>query len=220
MELDDFLEKIEWLESTHLYGGACIKINDKSVIYFDPANLSEKGMEHKADLILISHSHDDHFSIKTLEELVKPTTIIVCPLDCEEELLNDHYDFNIYVIKSGETITLNDVKINAVPAYSSTAHPESAGWLGYIIELNNFRIYHAGDSSFIPEMNDLKNIDIAFLTVREPYMMSPNEVIQAVNAFKPKILYPIHWIEEEREGIKFIEKNAPKTTKIIIPEKR
>ncbi|MFX1566831.1 MAG: MBL fold metallo-hydrolase [Promethearchaeota archaeon] len=220
MDLTEFLNKIEWLESTHIYGGACIRIHNQSVIYFDPANLTEKSMEIKADLILISHSHDDHFSVKTLEKLVKPTTIIVCPIDCKEELLNHNHDFNIYVIKSGESLKLNNVKIDALPAYSTVAHPESAGWLGYVIEFNNFRIYHGGDSGLTPEMKTLKNIDIAFLTVREPYMMSPNEVVEAVKIFKPKILFPIHWIEEEKESIDFIKKHTPKTTQVMIPRDR
>ncbi|MFX1310439.1 MAG: MBL fold metallo-hydrolase [Promethearchaeota archaeon] len=218
MQLSEYLKRIEWLESDHPYGSACIRINSELIIYFDPANLSEENLKKKADLILLSHSHDDHFSIETLEDLVKPTTIIVCPSDCEESLLQEHFDFNIFVIKPGETVKLNRVRIEAIPAYSSSAHPHQAGWVGYIIELNNFRIYHSGDSSFIPEMNDLINIDIAFLTVREPYMMSPKEVLQAINAFKPKVLIPIHWIEEERENINYIKNNSPKYIKVIILE--
>lgn len=218
MQLVEFLEKIEWLESTHPYGSACIRINNRNVIYFDPSYLSEKNIETKADLILISHSHDDHFSVETLEKLVKPTTIIVCPSDCEEELLQDHFDFNIYVIKSGETVKLHNVKISAFPAYSSSAHPDSAGWLGYVINLNNFKIYFSGDSGFIPEMNNLKNVDIAFVTVREPYMMGSKDVINAINAFNPKILIPIHWVEEEKDDIDYIINNAPESTKIVILE--
>lgn len=220
MQLSEFLKKIEWLDTNHPYGSACIRINSEIVIYFDPVSLSEENMKKKADLILLTHSHDDHFSIETLENLVKPTTIIVCPFDCEEKLLQDHFDFNIYIIKAGETVKLNRVRIKAIPAYSSSAHPNSAGWVGYIIELNDFRIYHSGDSGFIPEMNDLKNIDVAFLTIREPYMMSPKEVIQAINAFKPKILIPIHWIEEEKENINYIKKNTPKPTKVITLERK
>lgn len=218
MQLSEFLKKIEWLETDHPYGSACIRINSEIVIYFDPVSLSEENMKKKADLILLTHSHEDHFSVETLENLVKPTTIIVCPFDCEEKLLQDHFDFNIYIIKTGETVKLNRVRIKAIPAYSSSAHPNSAGWVGYIIELNDFRIYHSGDSGFIPEMNDLKNIDISFLTVREPYMMSPKEILQAVNTFKPKILIPIHWIKEEKESIDYIIENSPKSTRVIILE--
>ncbi len=218
MQLSEFLKKIEWLETDHPYGSACVRINSEIVIYFDPVSLSEENMKKKADLILLTHSHEDHFSVETLENLVKPTTIIVCPFDCEEKLLQDHFDFNIYIIKTGETVKLNRVRIKAIPAYSSSAHPNSAGWVGYIIELNDFRIYHSGDSGFIPEMNDLKNIDISFLTVREPYMMSPKEILQAVNTFKPKILIPIHWIKEEKESIDYIIENSPKSTRVIILE--
>jgi len=220
MGISDFIKKIEWLGSTHSYGSACIRIKNRKVIYFDPSHLSEKNMETKADLILITHSHDDHFSVNILEKLVKPTTIIVCPSDCEEELLQDHFDFNIYVLKSGETVKLHNVKINAFPAYSSSVHPAESGWLGYIIELNDLRIYHSGDSGFIPEMEELYNIDVAFFTVREPYMMSPKDVIEAINTFKPKITIPIHWIEEERENINYIKENSPKFTEVIILEKK
>ncbi|MFX1389278.1 MAG: MBL fold metallo-hydrolase [Promethearchaeota archaeon] len=220
MELNKFLEKIEWLESTHQYGGACIRINNESIIYFDPSHLYKKDMSIKADLILITHSHDDHFSVEDLEKLIKPTTIIVCPEDCEELLLLGHYDFNIYLIRPNETVKLHNIKIKAFPAYSSTAHPNSAGWLGFIIEVHNFKLYHSGDSGFIPEMKELKDIDIAFLTVREPYMMSPMETIKAIEAFKPKIAIPIHWIEEERENIDYIKKNSPSFSQVIILDKK
>ncbi len=220
MQLAEFLKNIEWLESTHPYGSACIRISNGNVIYFDPSNLSEKNMETKADLILLSHPHDDHFSVKTLEKLVRPTTIIVCPSDCEEELLKEQFDFNIYVIKSGETVKLHNVKISAFPAYSSSAHPAESGWLGYVIKLNNFQIYHSGDSGFIPEMNHLKNVDIAFVTVREPYMMGPKDVINAIDTIKPKIIIPIHWIEEEKEDIDYIINYAPESTKVIILERK
>jgi L-ascorbate metabolism protein UlaG (beta-lactamase superfamily) len=218
MKLSEFLKKVEWLKSSHPYGSACIRINSDKTIYIDPANLLEDSMKKKADLILLSHSHDDHLSIETLEKLVKPTTIIVCPSDCEESLINANFEFNIHVIKPGESIKLNRVKMEAIPAYSSSAHPNSAGWVGYVIELNGFRIYHSGDSGFTPEMSTLTNIDIAFVTVREPYMMSPKEVIQSINVFKPKILIPIHWIEEEKNDIDYIIKNAPESTKVILLE--
>jgi L-ascorbate metabolism protein UlaG (beta-lactamase superfamily) len=220
MQLSEFLKNVDWLETIHPYGSACIRINSEITLYFDPVNLSENNMKKKADLILLTHSHDDHFSVETIENLVKPTTIIICPVDCEESLIQEHFDFNIYVIKAGDIIKLNRVRIEAIPAYSTSAHPNSAGWVGYIIEVNNFRIYHSGDSSFIPEMNQLKNIDIAFLTVREPYMMSPEEVIQAVNAFNPKILVPIHWVEEEKANVEYIKEKVPKSTKPMILRKK
>jgi len=218
MQLSEFLKKIEWLESSHPYGSACIRINNQQTIYIDPAYLSEENIKKKADLILLTHSHEDHFSIDTLKNLVKSNTSIVCPSDCEQELLQYSFDFNISIIKPGERVKFDRVKIEAIPAYSTSAHPHTAGWIGYLIELDNVRIYHSGDSGLISEMNDLVNIDIFFVTVREPYMMSPKEVIQAINTFRPKIVIPIHWIEEEKEDINYIVNNSPESTKIIILE--
>jgi L-ascorbate metabolism protein UlaG (beta-lactamase superfamily) len=152
------------------------------------------------------------FLLKQTENPVKPTKIIICPVDCEESLIQDHFNFNIYIIKAGDIIKLNRVRIEAIPAYSTSAHPNSAGWVGYMIDHNNFRIYHSGDSCFIPEMNQLWNIDIFFLTVRE--------IIQAANTFKPKILVPIHWVEEEKANINFIKENVPKSTKVTILRKK
>lgn len=111
IQVSEFLKKVEWLKSSHPYGSACIRINSKKTIYIDPANLSEESTKKKADLILLIHSHDDHFSIETLENIVKPTTIIVCPSDCKESLIKEHFEFNIYVIKPSERIKLNRVKI-------------------------------------------------------------------------------------------------------------
>ncbi|MFX1418115.1 MAG: MBL fold metallo-hydrolase [Promethearchaeota archaeon] len=216
MQLSDFIKKIEWLKSNHPYGSACVRINSEIIIYFDPANLSEENMKKKADLILLTHSHEDHFSVQTLEKLVKPTTIIVCPTDCEKSLRQEHFDFNIFIAKPRQNLKLNRVKIEIIPAYSNSAHPNSAGWVGYIIELNQFRIYHSGDSGIIPEMNEIKNVDIAFFTVRKPYMMSPKDVIKAAEVIKPKILIPIHWIEEEKSDIEYIKKHSPISTEILI----
>lgn len=219
LQLSEFLKKIDWLETQHPYGSACIRINSEIIIYFDPVNLPEESMKKKADIILLTHSHEDHFSVKTLEDLVKPTTMIICPVDCEESLIKEEFDFNIYVVKPGETVKLNHVKIKAIPAYSTSAHPNSEGWVGYIIEINDFCLYHSGDSGLIPEMNDLKNIDIAFLTIREPYMLSPKEAVEALKVIKPKISIPIHWIEEEKGDIDYIINNAPESTEVIILER-
>jgi L-ascorbate metabolism protein UlaG (beta-lactamase superfamily) len=216
LKLSQFLKKIDWLKTDHPNGSACIRISIEITIYIDPVNLSEENMLKKADIILLTHSHDDHFSVETLEKIVKPTTIIVCPSDCEKSLIQEQYEFTIYVVKPGENITLNHTKINAIPAYSTVVHPNSEGWLGYIIEIYDFRLYFSGDSTYIPEMNNLKNIDIAFFNIREPYQMSPKEVIQAIKAFKPNIAIPIHWIEEEKENIDYIIDHSPKSTEILI----
>ena len=87
MQLSEYLKKIEWLESNHPYGSACIRIISENTIYIDPAYISEDRIKNKADIIRITHSHEDHFSLDTLKKLVKSTTNIVCPSDCDKTLI-------------------------------------------------------------------------------------------------------------------------------------
>ncbi|MBY9003062.1 MAG: MBL fold metallo-hydrolase [Candidatus Lokiarchaeota archaeon] len=217
-EIQKFLEKIEWLRSSHPYGGACIRIMDGKTIYVDPSQISPEQMNYKADIILITHSHDDHFSMKTISNLIKSDTIIISPDDVNEKLSENDDKLNVFILKASESKLIGDIKITAIPAYSNSAHPRSSSWIGYIIEIEGHKIYHSGDSGLIEEMKVLNDIDIAFLTIRHPYMMSAKEIVEAVKIIQPKICVPIHWIEEERSEIDYIIKNCPRSTKLCILE--
>jgi L-ascorbate metabolism protein UlaG (beta-lactamase superfamily) len=91
------------------------------------------------------------------------------------------------------------------------------GWLGYIITIGGIRIYHSGDTSFIPEMKELENIDIAILTVRNHYMMNGKQVVDAIASFKPKVVIPVHWLPAEESDIRYIQEHAPTGIKVQIP---
>jgi L-ascorbate metabolism protein UlaG (beta-lactamase superfamily) len=86
-------------------------------------------------------------------------------------------------------------------------HPKGEG-NGYVITFGNTRVYIAGDTENVPEMGELKNIDIAFLPMNLPYTMTPEMVAQAVADFKPKILYPYHYGNTDvEELLKLLENN-------------
>jgi hypothetical protein len=108
--------KIEWLKSNHAYGSACIRITHGKVIYIDPSHLSNVQTSVKADLILVTHSHDDHFSIQTLHDLQKEITTIVAPRDCRDELIKPSPRFKFKTSSPGDKLTMNDITIEAVPA--------------------------------------------------------------------------------------------------------
>ena len=103
-------------------------------------------------------------------------------------------------MRNGDVKTVDGLKIEAVPAYN-LVHMRSKGvpfhikgiGNGYVITFGNKRVYVAGDTENIPEMKNLKNIDIAFLPMNLPYTMTPEMVADAAIAFKPKILYPYHF---------------------------
>lgn len=174
---------------------ASVKIKDRKVIYIDPFELIEGGQGlEKADVILITHEHYDHCSLKDVEKIVKPETIIITVADCQSKLNNLKVK-GIVLIEPGKTISLGDERITAVPAYNINKqfHAKENGWVGFIIEMDGVRIYHAGDTDLIPEMKNI-DVDIAFLPVGGTYTMNAKEAAQATKTFKRcKIAIPMHY---------------------------
>ena len=177
--------KLHWL------GHASFKITNKLVIYIDPY-LIPPTLE-KADLILVTHEHFDHCAVDNIKKLVKDDTVIIATEDCIAKLAG----LNVKGVRPNQTLEVKGIKIETVPAYNlnKNFHTKASNWVGYIIEIDGVRIYHAGDTDFIPEMKELKNIDIALMPVGGTYTMNAKEAAEAVNSFKPKIAIPMHWGE-------------------------
>lgn len=170
--------KITWL------GHASVKVEGESkIIYIDPWKI--KGP--KADIILITHSHFDHYSDDDIKNIASADTIVVGPKDVPLAKNN---------VNPGKSITVKDVAIEAVPAYNvdKQFHPKENGWVGYVLTIEGKRIYHAGDTDRIPEMKDLK-VDVACLPVGGTFTMDAASAIQAVNDIKPGHVIPIHYGE-------------------------
>jgi L-ascorbate metabolism protein UlaG (beta-lactamase superfamily) len=169
-------------------GHASFKIKGKDcIIYIDPYQITNS---ETANIILITHSHFDHCSPDDIDMINGPKTLIICPSDCEHRLMG-----NIKVIRPYGKIEHNEIKIEAVPAYNinNSFHPKSNGWLGYVVEIDGKKIYHAGDTDLIPEMKELKNIDYALLPVGGKYTMTAEEAANAANLINPKIAVPMHY---------------------------
>jgi L-ascorbate metabolism protein UlaG (beta-lactamase superfamily) len=142
----------------------------------------------KADIILVTHEHFDHLDPKAISVLRKEQTKIILTKACAEKVSGGT------VMKNGDVLTVQGIKIEAVPAYNVVQkfHPKGVG-NGYIINFDKTRVYVAGDTENTPEMKQLKNVDIAFLPMNLPYTMTPEMVADAAKAFQPKILYPYHY---------------------------
>ncbi len=210
------LKGIEWLASPHQYGGACLRIRGARTIYIDPAHLGGAAAAVKADLILITHSHDDHLWLETLETIRTPSTRIVTVADVAQALPPSWT--GVTVVGPGERVSVDSATIEAVPAYNlaSEAHPRSRGWVGYVLTIDGLRLYHSGDTSFTPEMAAVRGIDVAFFTIRPPYMMSGSEVVQAARALRPRVVVPIHWLAAERPEIDYLKEHVPAPTEVVL----
>jgi L-ascorbate metabolism protein UlaG (beta-lactamase superfamily) len=183
MDIDGI--KLDWL------GHASVRITSEKIIYIDPYQI--KGDE-KADLILITHGHYDHCSIEDIQKIAKPTTIIVATTDCSSKFSGKVEVADVKLMEPGQSVNIEGINIEAVHAYNPKKqfHPKVNAWVGYIIELDGKRIYHAGDTDLIPEMEKIK-ADIALLPIGGKYTMSPEEAAEAANIIKPQLAIPIHF---------------------------
>ena len=170
---------------------------DGKTIYTDP-NGGAKTFEGVAPphLILITDIHGDHFNPETLEALNTSNATLIVPQAVATKL-SDALKRKAVVLANGETKTVQGVSITGVPMYNlpeseGSRHPKGRG-NGYVVTFGNKKVYLSGDTSGIPEMRELKNIDVAFVCMNLPYTMDINEAASAVLAFKPKVMYPYHY---------------------------
>ena len=178
--IKSFADKITWL------GHDGFRIDAGKTIYIDPYQIEGGPV---ADVILISHEHFDHCSPEDVQKIHGPDTVIVTEKDSAKKLTGD-----VRVVKPGDTVDLGDIKIETVPSYNTDKdfHPKKNGWLGFIVETEGIKVYHAGDADFIPEMKDLE-VDIALLPVSGTYVMTADQAVKAALAINPKLAIPMHY---------------------------
>jgi L-ascorbate metabolism protein UlaG (beta-lactamase superfamily) len=196
---DTFKSEGEDLTITFVGHGTLMFTFGELVIHLDPTSMfGDYSILPKADLILITHEHFDHLDIEVIKELRKENTVVVGNQACVEQVPD------CVVMNNGQEKTVAGLKIEAVAAYNiehmrspgNPFHPRGVG-NGYVITFDGLRVYVGGDTENIPEMQELENIDIAFLPMNLPYTMTPEMVVDSVGMFKPKILYPYHYGETD-----------------------
>lgn len=175
------LDKITWL------GHDGFKINASQTIYIDPFDL--KGELEPADVICITHDHYDHCSPGDVAKILREDTIIIAAENCRGKLKGD-----VRWVRPGDKVTVKDLTVEAIPAYNVNKefHPREAGGVGYILSVDSSKIYHAGDSDPIPEMEGL-DVDIAMLPVSGVYVATAEEAVEAANMINPKTVIPMHY---------------------------
>ncbi len=191
------------LKITFIGHGTLMFTFNGKVIHVDPVSwLTDYSKQPKADIILVSHDHRDHFDPKALEILSTEKTALVITKKAAKKIKGG------IVINNDDVKTVEGLRIEAVPAYNIVHerrkgvpyHPKGIG-NGYVITFGEKRVYVAGDTENTPEMKKLEGIDIAFLPMNLPYTMTPEMVADAAKAFKPKVLYPYHYGKTDTSNI-------------------
>jgi L-ascorbate metabolism protein UlaG (beta-lactamase superfamily) len=198
------------LKITFIGHGSLIFTYGGKVIHVDPfSKLADYSTLPKADLILITHEHADHLDLEALNKVRTDKTELILTENSAKKVKGG------MVVKNSEAKVVDQLKIEAVPAYNlvhkrdsgEPFHPKGVG-NGYVITFGDKRVYVAGDTENIPEMKSLTNIDVAFLPMNLPYTMTPEMVADAAKAFKPKILYPYHTGDTDVSKISELLKGA------------
>ena len=169
-----------------------IKITGEKIIYFDPLKVEES---HDADLILITHSHWDHFSKEDILKIKKETTKIIGPKDSKEEILTLGFtESNIYIVEPDEEFSLHGILIKTVPAYNKTKtfHPKENKWLGYVVKIEDTIYYVMGDTDALEENKNI-TCDVLCIPIGGTYTMNATEAAEFTNILTPKKVIPIHY---------------------------
>ncbi len=176
--------------------------SSQRTIFVDPVG-NKKNFETfpTPDLILVTDTHTDHFSAGLIKDLANDQTVILGPKVVIDLLKIDPIKINsvkqVKILNNGESLAVWEIKVKAIPMYNITParklyHPKGRG-NGYVLTIEDKRIYISGDTEDIPEMRALKNIDYAFVCMNLPYTMTVDQAASAVLEMRPAIVFPYHY---------------------------
>ena len=173
-------DRIAWL------GHDGFRIDGSLTVYIDPYQIPPGP---QADLVLITHEHFDHCSPEDVSLIQGPHTVVVTEPLSAQKLSGD-----VRTVRPGDRVEVGKASVLAVPSYNTDKafHPKANHWLGFVLEMDGARIYHAGDADFIPEMADL-DVDIALLPVSGTYVMTWEQAVEAARAIRPGLAIPMHY---------------------------
>ena len=178
------LDRFTWLKNSSFFYDGDTKV------YLDPWGVPDGAPQ--ADVIFVTHPHDDHFSAADIEKVRGDHTRIATTADVAKELSG-----SVEIVSPGDALELAGISVDVVPAYNTAPdrqnfHPKANSWVGCVFTLEGTRIYHAGDTDAIPEMEAI-DCDIAFLPIGGTYTMTAEEAVDAVRMLGPKIVVPMHY---------------------------
>ena len=194
MAPDEMLVGGKMIENIEVFTQSSIRITDGDCrIYIDPFQMSEAPKD--ADFILITHDHYDHFSPEDIEKVSNGRSVLLVPAkmipqaDKISSIVGE-----IHSVMPGEHYGINGLEFDTVAAYNNLKpfHPKSAGWVGYILQIDGQRIYIAGDTDMNRDNQDMK-CDVALVPIGGKFTMDAKKAAEFINTIQPSIAIPTHY---------------------------
>jgi L-ascorbate metabolism protein UlaG (beta-lactamase superfamily) len=207
------IERFTWFkQSAYRWDG------DGATVYIDPWGVPEGAPE--ADVIFITHAHDDHFQPEEIQRLTGKATQIVAPRDIAAELSG-----NVQPVSPGDTVEAGGIKGQAVPAYNIAEerlemHPKENGWVGYLLQLGDTTYYHAGDTDHLTDLETISP-QVAFVPVGGTFTMNASEAAGLVRIMSPQLAVPMHYgfvVGSPSDAERFRQEADPVKVEILKPQ--
>jgi len=175
-----------------LLDNAGVMIETRGVrIYVDPINLPSEYESRPADAVLITHPHGDHYQPASITMVQKQGTVNVFPANMTDAISL----YSGVAVHPRDQVQVGHVLITAFFMSTPTSHPPEANWTSYIIDINGFTIFHAGDSKLLPQHAELAGtIDVALLPLGPGCQsMADMEVVSAIATLQARYFIPVHY---------------------------
>jgi L-ascorbate metabolism protein UlaG (beta-lactamase superfamily) len=207
------IERFTWFkQSAYRWDG------DGATVYIDPWGVPEGAPE--ADVIFITHAHDDHFQPEEIQRLTKKDTQIVAPRDIAAELSG-----NVRPVAPGDTVEAGGIKGQAVPAYNIAEerlemHPKANGWVGYVLQLGDATYYHAGDTDHLTDLETISP-QVAFVPIGGTFTMDASEAAGLIRIMSPQLAVPMHYgfvVGSPADAERFRQEADPVRVEILQPQ--
>jgi L-ascorbate metabolism protein UlaG (beta-lactamase superfamily) len=210
------LDALTWLG----HSGFLIRAG-RANVYIDPYRVPDGAPA--ADVILVTHHHYDHFSPQDVEKLSTDKTWLIGPATVAERVSGQ-----VVSVTPGQLVEPDGVRgidVRAIAAYNTSKrnasgepfHSRDAGGVGFDLRVRGERLYHAGDTDVIPEMDEVAGVEVALLPVSGIYVMTAAEAAEAARRIAPKVAVPMHWGEHigtRADALAFARK-APVEVRIL-----
>lgn len=196
------------MENVNLFKHNSIKIiNNNLNVYIDPFRIDV--VSNDADIIFITHSHYDHFSIEDIMNIKKDTTKIVSTKDTYKEIKNYFKDEDIIIVEPNNSYNILGINFSTVRAYNVNKeyHPIKNDWVGYILNIDKKKYYIMGDTD-VNEDNSNIECDVLFIPIGGKFTMDYKEAANYTNSINPSVVIPTHYgliVGDVDLGVKFKE---------------